>query len=609
MTWPTIELSSVAQLAKRMENLDPTKRYRQIGVRLWGEGAYERETITGAETQYQSFTSLKTDDIIVNKIWARNGSVSVVDEELSGCYGSPEFPIYEIDKSRLLPRFFYWFTKTKMLWDQCDLQSRGTSGQNRLRPEKFLKIKIPLPPFGQQISIARQLDDIQAKLQDRLSTLEEIERDTESMLQNALFEIVDGAEYRPLTEVAPLVRRPVQVELDREYPQLGARSFGRGLFHKPPMVGAAVSWEKLFWIHEGDLVFSNIKAWEGAFGVASAKDHLRVGSHRYLTCVVKPDVATPNFIWFYLQSRDGLLKVDQASPGSADRNRTLGQKALEAITVPVPRIEAQRQFDKLCAYIDEIRDIRASTAKDAQALLPAMLHDIFERNAIVHTEATEPYGNVVSLPRALPLSIDTPFKEAVLVSAIIKAFHEEGGQPLGNFRLQKAVYFARRFMGERSLDQQYLRKAAGPYNPTMRYSGGAKIALEKNWIAAATGNFGPGHSPGSAFDDASAWIENYQFAKTAAWVRDKFKFKQNDIWELLATVDYVMLALEYQGAAPNPANVLEYIRGDAEWHPKVERLHLGQVTIKNAMAELQSLFADGGGTDARNSEGTNGPGG
>jgi type I restriction enzyme S subunit len=200
--------------------------------------------------------------------------------------------------------------------------------RDTVSPKKFLSLFVPLPPIDQQISIAKQLDDIQAKLQDRLSTLDEIERDTKAMLQNAFLKIIDGAEYRPLAKVAPLVRRPVQIELDGEYPELGARSFGRGLFHKPAMLGAEVSWEKLFWIHEGDLVFSNIKAWEGAFGVASKKDHLRVGSHRYLTCVANPDVATPNFIWFYLQSRDGIAKKDRASPGSADRNRTLGQKAL-----------------------------------------------------------------------------------------------------------------------------------------------------------------------------------------------------------------------------------------------------------------------------------------
>lgn len=592
MAWKSVELAKVAQLAKRLEELQPTGSYRQVGVRLWGAGAYERETITGAETQYSTFSRLEPDDIIVNKIWARNGSVSVVSDALAGCYGSPEFPIYQIDKSQLAPRFFLWFTKTKLLWDQCDLLSRGTSGQNRLKPESFLKIKIPLPPLEEQTAIAQWLDGVEAQLLDRLTALQTIEHDTSAMLQNTFNKIVEDADYRPLSEVAPLARRPVNIELDGEYPELGARSFGRGLFHKAAVRGEDVTWQKLFWVHAGDLVFSNIKAWEGAFGVATEKDHLRVGSHRYLTCVPRSELATSNFLWFYLQSPTGMAKIGAASPGSADRNRTLGLKALQAILVPVPAIEQQRSFDRLCADVREIRDIRTSTAKSVAALLPAMLHEIFEKQAISASASTAQRNTVVSLPVSrVADTVDTPFKESVLVAAIIDAFHQVGGHPLGNFRLQKAVYFARRFMGESALDSEYLRKAAGPYNPAMRYSGGIKLALEKNWIAPAIGKFGDGHAPGSAISDAHAWIEKCRFAQAAAWVRDKFKFKHNDSWELLATIDYAMLALDHRGAMITAHAVLEYIGSDPEWHPKIAKFSLTEPSIQNSMVELEGLFA------------------
>lgn len=590
MTWRTVQLGTVLVPSRNYVRIEPNNSYMQITARLWGKGLELRGVCNGSEIAAERQVAVNEGDFLISKIDARHGAFGLVPKALSGAVVSNDFPCFAINNEVMDSDFLNWFSKTGSFIELCKRSSMGSTNRVRLKEDQFLQLEIPQPELNEQRRIAHQLNRVQTSLQDRLSTLDEIERDTEAMLQNAFLEIVHGAEYRPLAEVAPLVRRPVQIELDGEYPELGARSFGRGLFHKPAMLGAEVSWEKLFWIHEGDLVFSNIKAWEGAFGVASTKDHLRVGSHRYLTCVAKPDVATPNFIWFYLQSRDGLAKIDRASPGSADRNRTLGQKALEAITVPVPDIKAQRQFDRLCAYVDEIRAIRSATAKEAEALLPAMLHDIFERKAVVSVEATKPNENVVSLPQAQPLSIDTPFKEAVLVGAIIKAFHKEGGQPLGNFRLQKAVYFARRFMGESALDQQYLRKAAGPYNPKMRYSGGVKIALEKNWIAPATSSHSTGHSPGSAFDDASAWIEKYQFAQPAAWVRDKFMFKKNDIWELLATVDYAMLALEHAGSTPTAATVFAYIGNDEEWRPKIEKLRLSEASIQNAMVELRSLF-------------------
>jgi type I restriction enzyme S subunit len=195
---------------------------------------------------------------------------------------------------------------------------------------------VPLPSLDEQRRILEKLDRVAALVDERRNAIEAAERETHALLLKAFQRAIDGATLRPMAEVAPLVRRPVEIDLDASYPELGVRSFGRGTFHKPDLLGADLSWQKLFLVQQGDLVFSNIKAWEGAFAVAGPDDRGRVGSHRYLTCVPTQGLATADFIWFYLQTSEGLGKVQSASPGSADRNRTLGQGALEAITVPTP---------------------------------------------------------------------------------------------------------------------------------------------------------------------------------------------------------------------------------------------------------------------------------
>ena len=147
---------------------------------------------------------------------------------------------------------------------------------------------------------------------------------------------------------------------------------------------------------------------------------------------------------------------------------TLGVKKAEQITVPVASIEAQRRFDELCNIVQRIRSICLSAAEDSAALIPAVLSGIFERQV----PALKTLSDAAPRPITQAIAVDNRFKEAVLVGAIIKAFDELRGQPIGNFRLQKAVYFARRFMGERALDKHFFRKAAGPYSPSMRYAGG-----------------------------------------------------------------------------------------------------------------------------------------
>lgn len=150
----------------------------------------------------------------------------------------------------------------------------------------------------------------------------------------------------PLGEVAPIVRRPVKLDRGAKYREIGARSFGRGLFAKPEFDGAAATWEKPVLIAKGDLVFSNIKAWEGAISWATDAHDGCIASHRYITCVPHADLAAPEFLARYLLSSEGLAQVGQASRGSADRNRTLSLTELSAIPVPVPPLSYQMEIIK-----------------------------------------------------------------------------------------------------------------------------------------------------------------------------------------------------------------------------------------------------------------------
>ncbi|MTH66350.1 restriction endonuclease subunit S [Paracoccus shanxieyensis] len=377
MGWPLVRLGEVAEQVSRGEPPVTGTDYRLLGVRLWGQGAYERETIDGSETKYATLYRVETGDIVVNKIWARNGSVAVVGPDLHGTFGSSEFPTFQTNNARLLPDWFRLFTLTKDLWDQCDSFSRGTSGQNRLRPAKFLEIQIPLPPLAEQQRIVARLDRVAGLVRARAEAAAAMEADLQAMLAKAFARCIDAAPRRPMAEVAPLIRRPVEIEPDGAYPELGVRSFGRGTFHKPVLPGSEVGTKKLFEIAPGDLLFNIVFAWEGAVAIAQPADTGRVGSHRFLTCVPEPATATADFLLFYFQTPEGLQRLGEASPGGAGRNRTLGLKKLETIEVPLPPLETQRWFDRLQAKARQIRDIRAASARDTDALIPALLHQVF----------------------------------------------------------------------------------------------------------------------------------------------------------------------------------------------------------------------------------------
>jgi type I restriction enzyme S subunit len=378
MDWPVLNLGEVVTPVQRGERPIPGRIYRQIGVKLWGEGAYERGPVDGGGTRYAQLFRAEAGDIIVNKIWARNGSVAVVSKSLDGCYGSGEFPMFAPRLERLDSRWVHWLTKTPEFWAQCDEKSRGTSGKNRIRPERFLEIRIPVPTLPVQQQVVTRIEELATNL-DQIRTLrKQEEEETRRMLLGAFKAIADGAPRRPMKEVAPLVRRPIDVDIFESYPELGIRSFGKGTFHKPALTGAEVGNKRIYKIEVGDLVFSNVFAWEGAIAVATPNDAGRVGSHRFITCVPKEHVATARFLRFFFLTREGMDLIGAASPGGAGRNRTLGLGALEEIEVPVPDLPGQKWFESLLSEVDELRGLQSETAAELDAMLPAILDRAFK---------------------------------------------------------------------------------------------------------------------------------------------------------------------------------------------------------------------------------------
>lgn len=164
-------------------------------------------------------------------------------------------------------------------------------------------------------------------------------RDTTGDLLGTYYAITQGSPRHPLGHVAPLLRRPIETDPTATYLEIGIRSFGKGTFHKLPVLGAELGSKRVFRIEPNDLLFNIVFAWEGAVAVARPGDRGRVGSHRFLTCVPKPDVATPSFLCFHFLTPEGLEQLGTASPGAAGRNRTLGQEALAKIPVPTPSID------------------------------------------------------------------------------------------------------------------------------------------------------------------------------------------------------------------------------------------------------------------------------
>lgn len=376
--WPLVPLNDVLIRSDEAIELKPEQNYKQVTVRLWGKGVVLRREITGADIAATRQYVVHANQFILSRIDARNGAFGLVPEVLDGAIVSNDFPVFSIRQDQLLPTYLAWLTRTRGFIELCKAASEGTTNRVRLKEDRFLSTSISLPLLCEQRRIVARIEELAGKIEEARGLREQSADEAQRMLMSVYAGVVEGSRRLPMAEVAPLVRRPVNVSLTNTYDELGIRSFGKGTFHKPAINGVSLGTKRIFRIEPGDLVFNIVFAWEGAVAVAKPEDKGRVGSHRFLTCVPKTGLATSPFLRFHFLTDRGLESLGLASPGGAGRNRTLSIKGLESILVPIPPFDRQLWFDQLQARVDEMRGLQAAADAERDAMLPSILDKAFK---------------------------------------------------------------------------------------------------------------------------------------------------------------------------------------------------------------------------------------
>ncbi len=378
MIWPNLALGEVMHLAHEAHPVEAGRSYPNLGIYSFGRGVFAKPPIDAATTSATTLYKVKAGQVIYSRLFAFEGAYTTVPKEFDGAFVSNEFPTFSVRSDRALSDYLGWLFRWPETWRMLRLQSVGLGDRRqRVHPERLLAHEAPLPPLDEQRRMVARLDAAAKAVAARRSGADAVAAEIAATLRAAFARITADAPRARMGDVAPLVRRPVAIDPEATYPELGVRSFGKGAFHKPSLPGLEVGSKKLFLIAAGDLLFNIVFAWEGAIAVAATEDAGRVGSHRFLTCVADANRASADFLRYWFLSEDGLLALNRASPGGAGRNRTLGIKALEAITIPTPPLEAQRWFDRLQAKARAARAAQTEAATHLDRLLPALLHQTF----------------------------------------------------------------------------------------------------------------------------------------------------------------------------------------------------------------------------------------
>ncbi|MDG2608243.1 restriction endonuclease subunit S [Vibrio harveyi] len=352
--------------------------YKRITIKMNGNGVLLRDEVIGEDIGTKRQFLVNSDQFVLSKIDARNGAFGIVPKSCDGAIITGNFWTFDVNSELADVKYLDFMSKTPEFKDFCVVASEGTTNRKYLDENKFLDKQILLPALAEQKRVVDKILKFKNKIELARKIRTEILSDLHALLTSTFHKLIEGTVYKPMSEVAPLERRKVEIDVNAEYPELGVRCFGNGTFHKPILDGMDVGTKKLYQMVPGDLVFSNVFAWEGAIAVVKKEDEGRVGSHRFITCLPESGVVTADFLCFYFLTTEGLEKIQAASPGGAGRNRTLGLKKLENIEVPVPDYDKQLWFNQLQSYVEKIKQAQSENATELEALMPSILDKAFK---------------------------------------------------------------------------------------------------------------------------------------------------------------------------------------------------------------------------------------
>lgn len=302
-----------------------------------------------------------------------------------------------------------------------------------------------------------------------------------------------------------------------------------------------------------------------------------------------------SFMFFYFQNNLEWLQINNTGAAIPHAN----PKFIKSINFKLPNqklfVDWQSFTKPILNNVWNLKDQNQRLREARNILLPRLMMGMIDvsTSSIQSAESleTKPTGAIISPLEKPKKEASKEFKESVLIACLTEKFGSEKF-PLGRKRYTKLSYLFHRYSDNKV--QDYLRKAAGPYNPKTKYGGPEKIALNNKYIQNwKSDNKMTGFVSAEKIEDAKTYFSNYWQISDLDWLTAEFKFKSNDELELLATVDNSLMELSKKNLEFTSANVLDIIKSEKEWEAKLERTIFSDANVEKAIGFLRGVLEYG----------------
>lgn len=153
-----------------------------------------------------------------------------------------------------------------------------------------------------------------------------------------------SSRFASLRDIARLDLDVVDVERTAEYPIAGVYGFGRGLIDRGVIRGSETSYSRLQRLRSGQVVFSRLKAFEGAVAVVRPEFDGFFVSQEFPTFTIDESRASIDYVAHLCRWPDFWSSLRSGSKGIGARRERLHADEFLALEIPLPPIDEQRRI-------------------------------------------------------------------------------------------------------------------------------------------------------------------------------------------------------------------------------------------------------------------------
>ncbi|MEG9225497.1 hypothetical protein [Aeromicrobium sp. Sec7.5] len=355
-------------------NVRPDVTYRNVGLRNRARGLFTKPELSGAQTKYASLFALASGDLVYSKLFGWEGAIAVVPPWADGAFVSAEFPTYslsaEIDRN-YLRHVIGWEGFAKQM---ADATTGMGQRRQRINPDQFERLLMPLPDPSDQHHIATILDQVSAASHHAEQVIG-FERSWRRLVELLTF----GDTY-PTTQLRKILRPKAgePIERDATYDIAGVYSFGRGLLPRGRLRGTDTKYKTFTSLAENDLIYSKFGAFEGAVAVV-AKDFEGTSVSPEFPVFELRDDADPRFLRYCVIAESFVAQLRSATSGVGARQKRVSPSAFLELSVPMPSRDRQHEIANRLDLASRALELKQNAERISQSLLPAARNQMFAR--------------------------------------------------------------------------------------------------------------------------------------------------------------------------------------------------------------------------------------